>query len=62
MYLNGWDLMALFIALTSSITLVVTTAIANARLTRSLKDAQASRDQWRSSYYGKGRNSCENCD
>lgn len=44
MYLNGWDLVALVIALSSSIILVVTTAIANARLTRS-------RDAWRKGYY-----------
>ena len=44
MYLNGWDLVALFIALSSSVILVVTTAIANARLTRS-------RDVYRKAYY-----------
>ena len=43
MYLTATDLIALFIALVSSVTLVITTAIANARLTRS-------RDEWRKDY------------
>ena len=43
MYLQVTDVIAVFIALVSSVTLVITTAIANARLTRS-------RDQWRKDY------------
>lgn len=44
MYLSTTDVIAVFIALVSSVTLVITTAIANARLTRS-------RDAWRRDYY-----------
>ena len=44
MYLTGWDMAGIMIALVVSLTLIVTTAIANARLTRS-------RDAWRKGYY-----------
>ena len=44
MYLSGWDMAGIMIALVVSLTLIVTTAIANARLTRS-------RDAWRKGYY-----------
>ncbi len=44
MYLSTGDMLAVMIALAVSITLVVTTTIANARLTRS-------RDEWRKAYY-----------
>jgi len=44
MYLTTGDLFAVMIALVVSITFVITTAIANARLT-------ASRDEWREAYY-----------
>jgi hypothetical protein len=43
MYLTTLDMLAVMIALVVSVTLVITTAIANARLTRS-------RDNWRQSY------------
>jgi hypothetical protein len=49
MYLTMLDMLAVMIALVVSVTLVVTTAIANARLT-------SSRDEWRQAYYTiKGR-------
>jgi len=32
MYLSAWDLMAVMIALVASVSLVITTALANARL------------------------------
>ena len=41
--LSAWDLVALTIALTSSLIVVVTTAVANHRLTES-------RDYWRTQY------------
>ena len=41
--LEAWDLVALTIALTSSLIVVITTAIANHRLTES-------RDYWRTQY------------
>ena len=44
MYITVLDMLAVMIALVVSVTLVVTTAIANARLT-------ASRDEWRKFYY-----------
>lgn len=44
MYLSSWDLIGLTIALVVSLTLVATTARANARLT-------ASRNAWRDGYY-----------
>jgi hypothetical protein len=44
MYITTLDMLAVIIALVVSVTLVVTTAIANARLT-------ASRDEWRQAYY-----------
>ena len=44
MYLSGWDMAGLMIALVVSLTLVATTAMANARLT-------ASRNAWRKGYY-----------
>lgn len=44
MYLSGWDMAGLMIALVVSLTLIVTTTLANARLTRS-------RDAWRKGYY-----------
>lgn len=43
MYLTTLDMLAVMLALVVSVTLVVTTALANARLTRS-------RDDWRQSY------------
>lgn len=42
--ITSLDMVAVIIALTASMTLVVTTTLANARLTRS-------RDEWRSAYY-----------
>lgn len=49
MYITTLDMLAVIIALVVSVTLVVTTALANARITRS-------RDEWRSAYYTlKGR-------
>jgi biopolymer transport protein ExbB/TolQ len=44
MYLTTLDMLAVMIALVVSVTLVITTALANARLTRS-------RDEWRKAYY-----------
>ena len=44
MYITALDMLAVIIALVISVTLVVTTAIANARLTES-------RNEWRKSYY-----------
>jgi hypothetical protein len=44
MYLTTLDMLAVMIALVVSVTLVITTALANARLTRS-------RDEWREAYY-----------
>lgn len=44
MYLSGWDLAGIILALAVSLTLIVTTTIANAKLTRS-------RDAWRKGYY-----------
>jgi hypothetical protein len=44
MYLSSWDMFAVIIALSISLTLIVTTSVANARLTRS-------RNAWRKSYY-----------
>ena len=41
--LSAWDLVALTIALTSSLIVVITTAVANHRLTES-------RDYWRTQY------------
>jgi hypothetical protein len=50
MYLTTGDLLAVMIALVVSVTLVITTALANAKLT-------ASRDEWRKAYYAiKGKN------
>ena len=50
MYITTLDMLAVMIALVVSVTLVITTAIANARLT-------ASRDEWRQAYYAiKGNN------
>ena len=49
MYITTLDMLAVMIALVVSVTLVVTTTIANARLT-------VSRDEWRQAYYTlKGR-------
>ena len=49
MYLTTGDILAVIIALVVSVTLVITTALANARLT-------TSRDEWRKAYYAvKGR-------
>lgn len=42
--MNNTDILAVIIALSVSMTLVITTAIANARLTRS-------RNEWRANYY-----------
>ena len=44
MYLSSWDMFAVIIALSVSLTLIVTTSVANARITRS-------RNAWRRSYY-----------
>ena len=44
MYLTTGDMLAVMIALVMSVTLVITTALANARITRN-------RDEWRKSYY-----------
>jgi hypothetical protein len=60
MYLSTTDLLAVMIALVTSVTLVVTSAIANARLTRS-------RDNWRRDYYDlldsiKNHCNCAECD
>jgi hypothetical protein len=44
MYLTTGDMLAVMIALVVSVTLVITTALANAKLT-------VSRDEWRKSYY-----------
>lgn len=41
--LTAWDLVALTIALTSSLIVIITTAVANHRLTES-------RDYWRTQY------------
>jgi hypothetical protein len=46
MYLSTMDMLAVMLALVVSITFVITTAVANARLT-------ASRDEWREAYYDK---------
>ena len=49
MYASTLDLLAVMIALVVSITFVITTGVANARIT-------ASRDEWREAYYDlKGR-------
>lgn len=57
MYLQATDVIAVFIALVSSVTLVITTAIANARLTRS-------RNDWRTGYLelSKTHCGCAECD
>lgn len=44
MYLTAWDLAGTTLALAISLTFIITTGVANARLTRS-------RDQWREDYY-----------
>ena len=44
MYLATTDLIAVVIALSTSITLIITTALANARITKS-------RNEWRKAYY-----------
>jgi len=44
MYLTAWDLLAVMIALVTSVTLVITTALANARLTQSS-------NYWRKAYH-----------
>ena len=44
MYLSTWDMFAVIIALSVSLTLIVTTSVANARITRS-------RNEWRKEYY-----------
>jgi hypothetical protein len=46
--LSAWDLVAVTIALTSSLIVVITTAVANHRLTES-------RDYWRSAYQEHAR-------
>jgi len=49
MYLTTGDILAVIIALVVSVTLVITTALANAKITRS-------RNEWRKAYYAvKGR-------
>jgi hypothetical protein len=50
MYLTTLDLLAVIIALVVSVTLVVTSAIANARLTRSVKEY---REAWLTAKAGK---------
>ena len=52
--LSALDLVAVVIALVTSCTLLITTALANARLTRS-------RDQWRADYFATQEklNACE---
>lgn len=44
MYLTTGDMLAVIIALVVSVTLVITTVLANAKLT-------ISRDEWRKAYY-----------
>lgn len=44
MYLSSWDMFAVIIALSVSLALIVTTSVANARITRS-------RNEWRKAYY-----------
>jgi len=44
MYLTTGDILAVIIALVVSVTLVITTVLANAKLT-------ISRDEWRKAYY-----------
>jgi len=44
MYLTTGDMLAVMIALVVSVTLVITTVLANAKLT-------ISRDEWRKAYY-----------
>lgn len=46
MYLSTMDMLAVMLALVVSITFVITTAIANAKLT-------ISRDEWRQAYYAE---------
>ena len=48
MYLTTLDLLAVMIALVVSVTLVITTAIANARITRSRDDYRKAYLQWNS--------------
>lgn len=58
MYLSSWDMFAVIIALSVSLTLIVTTSVANARITRS-------RNAWRKSYYDLARElhcGCAECD
>jgi hypothetical protein len=50
MYLTVLDLLAVMIALVVSVTLVITTAVANARLTRSVEEY---RKAWLDSKAGK---------
>lgn len=50
MYLTILDLVAIMIALGVSVTLVITTAIQNARITRYGTEMKVSRDYWRNAY------------
>lgn len=50
MYLTILDLVAIMIALGVSVTLVITTAIQNARITRYSTELTVSRDYWRKAY------------
>jgi hypothetical protein len=49
MYITTMDMLAVMIALVVSITFIITTAIANAKLT-------ISRDEWRQAYYAEKAN------
>jgi hypothetical protein len=46
MYLSTMDMLAVMLALVVSITFIITTAVANAKLT-------ISRDEWRNAYYAE---------
>jgi hypothetical protein len=46
MYITTMDMLAVMLALVVSITFIITTAIANAKLT-------ISRDEWRQAYYAE---------
>lgn len=51
MYLTILDLVAIMIALGVSVTLVITTAIQNARITRYSTEMKVSRNYWREAYW-----------
>lgn len=46
MYLSTWDMLAVILGLAISIIFIITTGIANAKLT-------ISRDEWRRAYYAE---------